>query len=103
MKNIKESSEESNFIIGFDTYEPGFSTYCLMRKIGDVIEYITYKTVRGEKEFQEEVTNIMKYFNAVNITELSADGKKRIKDLQNLKYGNRLDRTQPHWAFLNKE
>lgn len=56
----------------------------------------------SQEEFQAEVEKAAKYFKLANIVEPSEDAKKRIEDLKNLKFGDKLDRTQPHWAFLNK-
>lgn len=97
----KHHTEEPKFYIGIDTYDKGANSYCLTREVNGVVEIINIKTIRDEKQFQEEIENIAKYFNC-KILEPTEDAKKRIEDLKNLKFGDKLDRTQPHWAFLNK-
>lgn len=56
---------------------------------------------KSQEEFMQQVLLCSGYFTAENF-ELSQDAEKRIKDLKSLKYGEKLDRTQPHWAFLNR-
>jgi len=52
------------YAIGIDTYTKDKLAYCLSRKVDDVVEILLAKTMRDEKEFEQEVENLAKYFNA---------------------------------------
>ena len=52
------------YVMGIDTYDKDTLTYCLSRKVNKTFEVILRKTIRDEKEFQQEVDNLAKYFNA---------------------------------------
>lgn len=54
--------EESRFILSTDTYE--IPTYVLARVTGKSVEVILNKSIRDKVSFEEEVTNLQKYFNA---------------------------------------
>lgn len=52
------------YAIGVDTYTKDKLAYCLSRKVNDDVEILLAKTMRDEKEFEQEVENLAKYFNA---------------------------------------
>ena len=52
------------YTIGVDTYDKNFPTYCLCRLKGETVEVLLSKTMRDEKEFEREVQDLAKYFNA---------------------------------------
>lgn len=60
----KSKIKHPQYIIGVDTYDKDALAYCLSRKVDGVIEIILLKTMRNEKQFEEEVQNLSKYFNA---------------------------------------
>lgn len=62
--------EKPSYVIGVDTYDKRVNTYCLMRRrIDNSLEIILLKTIRNEKDFNTEVENLSKYFNADIIRE----------------------------------
>lgn len=52
------------YVIGTDTFDKGVFTYCLLRRVGDICEVLLLKSMHDEGEFEEEVKNLSKYFNA---------------------------------------
>jgi hypothetical protein len=54
-----------------DTYDEGSLAYCLCRRIDDNADILILlaKTMRNRKEFDLEVKNLSKYFNAKIIKE----------------------------------
>ena len=67
---------ECNYYMGIDNYDKNNPAYCLTRMLNGVAEVLLCKVVHGEKEFNEEVNNIAKYFNAIKITEDDKNKKK---------------------------
>ncbi len=58
------SIPQVEYVVGIDTYDEKANAYCLVRAIDGNKEVILSKTVIDPKEFQEEVDNLAKYFNA---------------------------------------
>jgi hypothetical protein len=56
--------KQIEYVMGVDTYDKDALTYCLGRKVDGMFEIILTKTMRDEKEFKQEVENLIKYFNA---------------------------------------
>lgn len=54
--------EESRFVLSTDTY--GIPTYVLARVTGKSVEIILNKSIHDKVSFEEEVSNLQKYFNA---------------------------------------
>lgn len=52
------------YAMGVDTYDKDALTYCLSRKVDGVVEILLCKTMSDETEFNQEVENLAKYFNA---------------------------------------
>lgn len=50
--------------IGVDTYDEKNFCYCLVRKSGDNTDIVMAKNMKIKAEFDKEVENMMKYFNA---------------------------------------
>ena len=59
---------DPTFVIGIDTCDEKYA-YCLVRCIDKKKEVILVKTMNNKKEFEKEVDNISKYFNAEKIVE----------------------------------
>lgn len=55
------------YIISIDTYDKNVFAYCLSRKTNEVVEILLCKTMKDETEFKQEVDNLVKYFNAIEI------------------------------------
>jgi len=73
--------KDVKYFIGIDTYNEDSSAYCLSRTVGDNIEVILCKTNRNKEEFEEEVKNLKKYFNAVSSDDIKKITKfKRFSD-----------------------
>lgn len=65
----KESAKDISYAIGVDTYNKDCLTYCLVRKnIGGIAEVLLLKKMNNRKDFDEEVGNLAKYFNATVLT-----------------------------------
>ena len=60
---------QQNYVIGVDIYDNNVLSYCLARNIDGVIEFILCKSMKDKKEFEKEVENLAKYFDAVIIRE----------------------------------
>lgn len=59
---------KSQFIIGTDCYDDDIHAYCLGRVTENGnLEIILSKSMRAGEEFEQEVENISKYFNAQKI------------------------------------
>ena len=52
------------YALGVDTYDKNSLAYCLTRKIDGNIEILLCKKMKDEIEFEQEVKNLAKYFNA---------------------------------------
>lgn len=52
------------YAMGVYTYDKNTLSYCLSRKVDGVVEILLCKTMRDETEFNQEVENLAKYFNA---------------------------------------
>lgn len=57
------------YYIGVDTYDETESSLCLGYQQGGNFTVLLAKTERNKDSFNEEVNNLMKYFNAVKIEE----------------------------------
>ena len=62
--------KEPRFIIGVDTYDKKNNAYCLTMKFDKTTFILLSKTIRDENEFQDEVENLQKYFDATIIKEI---------------------------------
>lgn len=56
--------KEVKYVIGVDTYDENNNAYCLGRIIDEKPEIILVKNIRNKTDFDEEVKNLSKYFNA---------------------------------------
>lgn len=63
----KIAIKQSEYVMGVDIGDKNTHTYCLGRKVDGVFEIILSKTTSDEKEFKQEVENLVKYFNAKQI------------------------------------
>jgi hypothetical protein len=57
------------YFIGVDTYDNGVFVYCLAKRTNDISETLLLKKMRDKDAFEEEVSNLAKYFNAVTVKE----------------------------------
>ncbi len=64
------AAKEPVYRIGVDCYDSDNLAYCLGREMGEHFEILLAKTMRGKREFEMEVKNLSKYFNAEIIGEL---------------------------------
>ena len=65
----KLKTKPCTYAIGVDTYDKKSFSYCVARKCDGITEILLAKTMKKEIKFNEEVKNLMKYFNAVKIIE----------------------------------
>lgn len=87
--NFPKLIEEQKLkLIGME-YTIGVSSnaYCLARKIGDDVEVLLSKAMINQKEFEEEVSNLAKYFNAVIVGDNSKAIITDIRRGKDTKYG----------------
>lgn len=68
---FKSTIKGPKYIIGVDTYDENANTYCLVRILDENQEVILTKTICDKKEFDKEVENLSKYFDAVIIKEVN--------------------------------
>lgn len=61
---IKENIIEPEYFMGADTYDKEMNAYCLTRRVDGVIEVLLSKVIKDENDFEKEVENLSKYFNA---------------------------------------
>lgn len=54
----------SKYVLGVDTLDDDVNAYCLMRVSGDNKEVILCKSLKKGDDFDSEVNNIAKYFDA---------------------------------------
>lgn len=64
----KATIKQPKYMIGVDTFNKDALAYCFIRKVDGVFEIILDKTMRDEKEFNQEVENLVKYFDATLYT-----------------------------------
>jgi len=60
----KVKATPPRYVMGIDTATKGNYAFCLMVKTGDDSRVVLAKTSHDEDKFSEEVTNLVKYFNA---------------------------------------
>lgn len=60
----KATIKQPEYVMGVDTYDKDALAYCFGRKVDGVFEIMLSKTMRDENEFNQEVENLAKYFNA---------------------------------------
>ena len=53
--------------MGINTYDKETMAYCLGIKKDGFFEVLLAKTMNDEKEFNEEVQNLVKYFDATTV------------------------------------
>jgi len=64
-KTIEQlTKQQEQYFIGIDQYDANTFVYCLAKRVNDTYEILLAKRMTDEKEFNEEVQNIAKYFNA---------------------------------------
>lgn len=59
-----QSSKQSYYIMGIDTYDEDILVYCLFRYVNGKFEILLNKKNNNKNEFKQEIENISKYFNA---------------------------------------
>jgi len=64
MQEWSLGKEISKYVIGVDTYDHSSMSYCLVKKVGEKMEVMLSKRMFDKEEFDEEVKNLAKYFNA---------------------------------------
>jgi len=57
------------YVIGVDTHNKNWLSYCLGRRIDGVFETLISRTMSDESDFNEEVGYLAKYFNAEIISD----------------------------------
>lgn len=62
--------EQPKYTIATDCYDEEVNSYCLVRTFNKQTDFIMLKTIKDKKEFDEEVSNLAKYFNAKIIKSL---------------------------------
>lgn len=60
----KITTKQPYYAMAVDNHNKDALVYCLSRKIDGVVEILLCKTMRDEKEFNNEFENLAKYFNA---------------------------------------
>lgn len=65
--NMLEHIRKQEYIMGIDTYDKETMAYCLGIKKDGFFEVLLAKTMNDEKEFNEEVQNLVKYFDATTV------------------------------------
>jgi len=77
MGNIFSSDKMENLVkknpkyyIGLDTYDENQCAYCLILSTESQDYILLAKTIPDKKQFDEEVNNLVKYFNAQKIVEI---------------------------------
>jgi hypothetical protein len=61
----KITIKHPNYTLGVDTYDKKSFAYCLSsKKVSGEFEVLLCKTMTNEEEFNQEVANLAKYFNA---------------------------------------
>lgn len=65
--SILEGFTEPQYIMGVDTVDKDVNVYCLGKKVGGTFEIILTKTMYNKEEFNQEVENLTKYFNACKL------------------------------------
>lgn len=65
----KLKANPPRYYIGTDTYDKGNYAYSLMVKVGNESRVVLANTRHNEDDFNEEVSNLAKYFNAEIIKE----------------------------------
>jgi len=61
---IKDKIIEPEYFMGVDTYDKKMNAYCLTRRVDGIIEILLSKVIKDENDFEKEVENLAKYFNA---------------------------------------
>jgi hypothetical protein len=67
------SVEQPKYFICADTVDKDVSAYCLAKTYNGEFHFILTKRMRSGKEFDEEVANLAKYFNAEFVKEVSTN------------------------------
>ena len=66
---FKGRVKRPKYYIGVDKYKGSPSCYCLTRELNGTVDIILIKRSNNEEEFDAEVNNLAKYFNATIIKE----------------------------------
>jgi len=61
---IKDKIIEPEYFMGVDTYDKKRNAYCLTRRVDGTTEVLLSKVIKDENDFEKEVENLAKYFNA---------------------------------------
>lgn len=62
IKEIQKLETNPRYVIGTDVCD--IPTYCLCKILRNTIEFILVKSIHDKKDFDQEVENLAKYFNA---------------------------------------
>jgi hypothetical protein len=63
-RTINDKIIEPEYFMGVDTYDKEMNAYCLTRRVDGVTEILLSKVIKDENDFEKEVENLAKYFNA---------------------------------------
>ena len=63
-QTINEKIIEPEYFMGIDTYDKKMNAYCLTRRFNGITEILLSKVIKDENDFEKEVENLAKYFNA---------------------------------------
>lgn len=71
VNTVKENLEFSKptYMIGVDNTDKRYLSYCLARDINGIFEVLLSKSMTDDSDFEEEVENLAKYFNAEIVKE----------------------------------
>lgn len=61
---IKDNIIEPEYFMGVDAYDKKMNAYCLTRRVDGITEILLSKVIKDENDFEKEVENLAKYFNA---------------------------------------
>ena len=59
----KATIQKHIYAMEVDTYDKNTFAYCLSRKVDGIVEILLCKTMHDESDFNQEVKNLVKYFN----------------------------------------
>lgn len=63
-RTINDKVIEPEYFMGVDTYDKEMNAYCLTRRVDGATEVLLSKVIKDENDFEKEVENLAKYFNA---------------------------------------
>jgi hypothetical protein len=81
------NKEETKYYICVDTYDENANAYCLSKMYDKNFDIVLCKTIHDKSEFEMEVENLTKYFNAIPLKKATSTNVvtpdilyKRLKD-----------------------